>query len=83
MIIDEYFSSLRNKDSKKDVLYGGGSFTAPERHGLHSRGQVCLTNLGGSCQHSRGSWRPGVPSLANLIQLWFGHKIEQILRKKI
>ena len=34
-----------------------------EAHLLHSGGLVCLTNLGGSCLHSGGSWRPGVPSL--------------------
>ena len=30
---------------------------------LHSGGSVCLANLGGSCLHSGGSWRPGDPSL--------------------
>ena len=30
---------------------------------LHSGGWVCLENLGGSCLHSSGLWRPGLPSL--------------------
>ena len=30
---------------------------------LHSYGSVCLAHLGGSCLHSGGSWRLGVPSL--------------------
>ena len=33
---------------------------------LHSRGSVCLANLGASCLHNGGSWRPGVPSLVKL-----------------
>ena len=37
------------------LLHSGG--------GLKSGGSVCLANLGGSCLHSEGSWRPGVPSL--------------------
>ena len=33
---------------------------------LQSGGLVCLATLGGSCLHSGGSWRPGVPSLVLL-----------------
>ena len=32
---------------------------------LHGGGSVCLENLGGSCLHGGGSWRPGVSSLVN------------------
>ena len=67
------FFITRNPRFKKAVLYGGGSFTAKQRHGLHSGGFVCiveafvcLANLGGSCLHSRGSWRLGVPSITGL-----------------
>ena len=58
------------------LLYSGGSycmacsFTVQRRllmHGggsiMRGVGSVCLENLGGSCLHSRGSWRPGFPSL--------------------
>ena len=64
MIIDKYFSSLRNRSHatmskkivkifyytlkprfKNAVLYGGGSFTAQRRHGIHNKGSVCLANL--------------------------------------
>ena len=33
---------------------------------LHSGGSACLANLGGSCLHRRGSWRPGIPCLGEV-----------------
>ena len=64
-----FFITQKNQDLKKAVLYGGGWFTVWWMLGLHSGGSVCLSNLGGSCLHSRGSWGPGVPSLHLIVYL--------------
>ena len=61
------FITHKNQDLKKAVLYGGGSFNAKRRHGLHSGGLVYLANLGGSGLQSGGSWRPRVPSLPRVM----------------
>ena len=85
MIIDEYFSSLRNlschcvEKFEKNLLFLNfkHKFKKPPVFHRHimmycacslllSGGSVCLANLGGSCLHSGGSWRPGVPSLFKL-----------------
>ena len=39
------------------------NYSVQRRLLLHVLGSVCLENLGGSCLHSEGSWRMGVPSL--------------------
>ena len=52
---------VKTKSYKEAVLFSGGSFTAYRRLLLHGGGSVYLANLGGSCLHGEGSWRPGVP----------------------
>ena len=48
---------------ESSLLRSVETWSAKQRLGLHSRGLVCLANLGGLCLHSGGLWRPGVPSL--------------------
>ena len=57
----KFFITHKNQDLKKSVLYGGGSFAAYRRIGLHSRGSVCLANQRGLCLHSGGTGVRGFP----------------------
>ena len=48
-------------------------------------GSVCLANLGGSCLHSGGSWRPGIPSLVSIsaLQLLKINTVDRRLKKAL
>ena len=76
IIIDKYFSSIVEKFVKKKIFFKNlkhkfNKTSCITRYILiycacslqHSRGSVCLANLGGSCLHSEGSRHPGVSSL--------------------
>ena len=66
---------VKTKSYKESVLYRGGSFLSINAW----RRLVMLPNLEGSCLQGGGSWRPGVPSLVQLVlaipSTWFQIKL--------
>ena len=52
---------VKTKNHKEALLDSGDSLTSYRRLLLYGGGKVCIANMGGSCLHGGGSWRPRVP----------------------